>query len=732
MQIIKTIVRWVMALWLSLTAVLVWAQDSADTGQVQARVLAYAPQGVLPGKPVWLGLQLKHAPHWHTYWQNPGDSGQATELQWQVPPTNSLQIGQVQWPVPTRFPLEDLANFGYDGTVLLPVPVVVSEEAATLRSVPVQLQANWLVCRRECIPQKVSLQLEVPVGQVLSEHATAFEQALRQVPQSLETLQVRAEVNAEGVVLHAQGLPKAWQGRPLQAYVAEPEMVQAAALGEQRWQAGQWQVRLPHNSMRTTSPQQLPVVLALRGEQDSAGVWRNTAETAYRGVAKVTGAWPAVANLTGVSPGLAAALQAAQQASAPVSTTATAATPTWGMAFWLALGGAFLGGLLLNLMPCVFPVLAIKVMGLANHAHSRRALRLSGVLYTVGVVASLLALASVLLLLRAGGEQLGWGFQLQNPWLVSALALLFTAMALNLVGLYEWGQLVPTRWAQARGAGLASDALLSGVLTVLVASPCTAPLLGASLGWAVTMPTAQALLVFTAMGLGLALPVLLASCFPAVMRWLPRPGAWMQTLRQVLAFPLFATVVWLVWVLGQQAGLDAAATLLAVLLALAGCIWAWTQCGHLRWLMGVVFVGLAAWLMGHYVPMLQAPASSAVVATQGDWQPWSQARVQQALQQGQPVFVDYTAAWCVTCQVNKRTVLSQPEFLQAAAQRGVLLLRADWTRADPAITQSLTGLGRTGVPVYVLHNPATGAQPVVLTEILRMSQVQQAFASLTK
>ena len=378
-------------------------------------------------------------------------------------------------------------------------------------------------------------------------------------------------------------------------------------------------------------------------------------------------------------------------------------------------------------MPCVFPVLAIKLMGFARHGGDQRAQRHGGLAYAAGVILSFVALGALLLALRAAGEQLGWGFQLQSPLVVAALAALFTLIGLNLAGVFELGNIVPDRVANLHARHPLGDAFVSGVVAVAIASPCTAPFMGASLGFAVGMPAVQALAVFAALGIGMALPYVLMSFVPALLRWLPRPGAWMNTFRRAMAFPMFATVVWLVWVLGQQSGIDGAAALLALLLCLAALVWVLTLQGRTRVLLGVLVLAFSAWLvqgMGRSItePVAQASQSSS------SWQAWSPAAQEQLLAQGRPVFVDYTAAWCVTCQYNKRTTLSDAKVLADFAAHGVALLRADWTRREPTITAALAALGRNGVPVYVLLAP--GKAPIVMTELLTRQEVHDALATL--
>ena len=367
----------------------------------------------------------------------------------------------------------------------------------------------------------------------------------------------------------------------------------------------------------------------------------------------IAGAWPAI-----VAPGAAAATTVPAVPAAP---------PAPALSFGLALVFALIGGALLNLMPCVFPILSLKLLGFSGHAHSRRALLAGGIAYSAGVVLSFVALAALLLVLRAGGEQIGWGFQLQSPVFIAALAVLFTLIALNLAGLFEFGTLLPSGLASMRLRHPLADSALTGVLAVAVASPCTAPFMGAALGLAFTLPTAQALSLFGALGVGMALPYLAASAWPRVARAMPRPGVWMATFKTAMAFPMLATVVWLAWVLGQQTGNDGVVALLGVLVALAFALWAWGRIDSGRvaraaWsTTGVVLLGaVLTWALPSW---REASAATSFASVDERWQPWSTERVAALNAEGRTVFVDFTAAWCVTCQVNKRTTLSDKAVL---------------------------------------------------------------------
>ena len=704
------------------------------TPRVRAELVAYAPQGVAAGQPLWLGLQIAHQPGWHTYWKNPGDSGLPTELRWTLPA--GVDVGDIAWPVPQKLRVEQMANYGYEGTVLLPVALQLAPSFKAAEHLTVRLHASWLVCKLECIPEEGDFTLQLPLHGSTALHAGAFAAAQAAQPQPLMgDSRVRVDSGGEQLHLSVPGLPVALRGQALQLFSEAPAAIEHAAESgsgwTQAWDGDVWTATLPLSSERGASLSHLPLVLALATPALPAA----EGAQAWRTVATVEGAWTPAMPAAAVSPALAAALEA-NRAAAPAAVNSAFDAKTNTSALLMALLGGLIGGLILNLMPCVFPVLAIKVMGFAKHASNRRAHRQAGLAYTAGVVLSFLALGGLLLALRAAGEQLGWGFQLQSPAVVAALAALFTLIGLNLAGVFEFGQFAPGRLAALQLRHPAADAFLTGVLAVAIASPCTAPFMGASLGFAVDMPAAQALLVFAALGVGMALPYLAASWIPAVVGWLPRPGAWMDTFKRGMAFPMFATVAWLVWVLGQQSGIDGAGALLVLLVAGSAVVWALTLRGRTRWVLASILIAASAGLIsliGSNITQSQetpalAATDSIAPAAPNTWQPWSAERVAELNAGGQPVFVDFTAAWCVTCQYNKRTTLANAAVLEGFAARNVALLRADWTRRDPHITEALAQLGRSGVPVYVLYAP--GKAPLVMTEILSTDEVHAALSSL--
>ncbi|MDM0019629.1 protein-disulfide reductase DsbD family protein [Variovorax saccharolyticus] len=693
------------------------------TPHVRAELVAHAPDGVSPGAPVWVGLQIAHQPGWHTYWKNAGDSGLPTELAWSLPA--GVTSGDIAWPVPRKIPIGNLANYGYEHTVLLPVPLAVAPDfkpPVALTGAPeleVRLKASWLVCSKECIPEEGEFHLKLPLQGSTALHKSDFDAAFAAQPAPLAQ-PGRITVEGDRLQVRLEGLPAAAQGKSLEFFPETTEVIHTAAVQgkdwTQAWQGDAWIASVPLAAQRSASPAVMPVVVALAEADRQAGL-----PIAWRAAAPVSGPWPATAAPAQVSPALKAALEANANAPTPL--------PQSSAGFIAALLGALIGGLLLNLMPCVFPVLAIKVLGFTRHADDRGAHRRAALAYTGGVILSFLALGGAMLALRAAGAQLGWGFQLQSPAVVAALAALFTLIGLNLAGLFEFGRMAPASIGAVQARHPLANDFLSGVLAVVVASPCTAPFMGASLGFAIGLPASQALLLFAVLGFGLALPYLAAGFVPAVARLLPRPGAWMNTLRRLLAFPMFATVAWLVWVLGQQSGIDGAGALLGLLVGLAAIVWSLTLRGRTRWVLASLTVALTAVLAGAIGGHVVRPAEPVAAAAAGQrWQPWTAERANELVAAGQPVFVDFTAAWCVTCQYNKRSTLADPEVMADFDARKVALLRADWTRRDPAITAALTALGRSGVPVYMLQAP--GKPPVVLTEILGKNELREALARL--
>jgi thiol:disulfide interchange protein DsbD len=691
------------------------------TEHVEAELVS-EQTGLVPGTTATVALRLHIAEHWHTYWRNPGETGLPTTLEWKLP--DGYRAGPIEWPAPQLLSVGPLKNYGYEGEVLHLVPVTVPASAAPGDKVTLAAHADWLVCRDSCIPEGADLALTLPVAAHAAPDprwSAPIAATRAALPRPLAGWQASLQGNGPTMALVLAPPSGAADPGSLWFFPDDEGRIEASAPQTlARDGAGRYVLTLPVASALKPFTRLTGVIGASAGF--ASGSERVPAATLDLPLTGAVVAGPP-ADLDGAA------------ASVPGNATTGAVAATLGggggMSLGLAALLAFVGGMILNLMPCVFPVLSLKALSLAVPGHEDRGtLRVSGLAFAGGVVLTFVALAGVLLVLRAAGQGLGWGFQLQSPAVVTALALLFFALALNLSGVFEFGALLPS----AAGWTLRNphaDAFLSGVLAVIIASPCTAPFMGAALGFAITQPPAQTLAVFAALGVGMALPFTLLSLFPAWRRVLPRPGTWMVHLKQLLAFPLYATVAWLAWVLGAQLDNDAVVRLLVTLVVLAFGLWAWRayRGGASRAFVPLAIGGLAAAALIAWPLFGAVPGETrAVAARDASWETFTPTRVAELAGSGRPVFVDFTAAWCVTCQVNERLVLSKAAIRQAFAVRNVALLRADWTRRDPAITAALTALGRTGVPAYVLYRP--GQAPLLLSEVLHAGAIEDALATL--
>jgi len=668
----------------------------------------------------------------------PGDAGLATRLRWTLEP--GYQAGPIQWPVPQRLRVGDLANYGYEGDVLLPVLVQVPQGARIGGTARFAARADWLVCNDICIPGSADLQLALPVrapGDVRpSPVAPEFAATLAQVPSPMRLQDAHASIDGSHVLLEFSG-PNALP-RTLEFFPLEPKRIVASADQIYLPRAKRAYLELAAQTPVEPNFRQLRGVLVADGGPRANGwVAQIDLELSAAPPGGVSRLMPQIASSNDL--GKAPDVRAPLPMPAPNAQDAAFARGSVSPALALvgALAGAFVGGLILNLMPCVFPVLSLKLIGLVKHRdESRAALRAHGVAFALGVVLSFLTLAGLLIVLRAAGSQIGWGFQLQSPPFIAVLIVLFFLIGLNLLGAFEFtfgSGLANSRAARSLEGEGPRGSFATGVLVAAVASPCTAPFMGAALGYAVTQSAAVGLAVFALLGLGMATPYLVLTLVPAWLARLPRAGAWMERLRQVMAFPMFLTCVWLFWVLAQQRGADAVAW---VLLALVG----W---GLFAWSAGLVqrgahrfrYLAVAAALLAGVamVPLVRSGTSAAeptlvAAASEEDWTQWSQEGQRAALAQGSPVFIDFTAAWCITCQANKRLVLHDEEVQEAFRQHGVVLMRADWTRRDEAIARELARFARSGVPMYVLYDRKGVAH--LLPEILSRKGVLEELAGI--
>ncbi|HEV2323062.1 MAG TPA: thioredoxin family protein [Terracidiphilus sp.] len=642
------------------------------------------------------GLYFKLQPGWHVYWQNAGDAGEPPAIDWTLP--KGLTAGPLHFPAPTRLPVGPLMDYGYENQVLFPFRINAAP-AAKLGPADLRAHVTWLVCSSVCIPGKADLELTRPVARgpaPSTPESPLFQQFLSRLPQPLP-----------------KGDKAVFQSTPTGFRLA-------LDTGHRETQAEFFpsdQTVVDNPSPQKLAPTPKGIVLTLKKDADIAGTPAH-----LNGVIELSG--DRAYHIAAV-PGAVAA---------PAEPASAAGISLLALSRVAAL--AFLGGLLLNLMPCVFPVLFLKGLALLNSCNEERnRLRAHGLVYAAGILVSFWALVGVLLGLRAAGSSIGWGFQFQSPVFLLLMAGLLFFLGLSLAGQFEIGlTLTSTGGSLAARQGY-TGSFFTGVLAVIVATPCAAPFMGAAIGYALAAPAAATFTVFTALAIGLAAPYVILTLQPAWTRILPRPGRWMEILRQIVSVPIFITVIWLAWVLTQGYGADLLAALLCIFLLLAIAGWFLGHWPAKRWsaIVGTVIV-LCAVAIGFAAPAELATTptpSTTASAVQSQWQPWTPIAVSQYTAQGRPVFVDFTASWCLSCQVNERVALDRPQVQQAFAKADVVLLRADWTRHDPAITQALAALGRDSVPVYLLYAPGQNA-PQILPAVLTPGIVVDALNRLPR
>jgi thiol:disulfide interchange protein DsbD len=655
---------------------------------VKAELIAQT-EGAKPGTELTVGVLLKHAPSWHTYWKATGDTGLPTRISWTLP--EGWKASDIAWPTPKVFKIGDFINYGYEGEVLLPVKISVPKTASAGSGAVLTAKLSWLMCQDQCVPGGATVSLTVPViaDPAPSAYETLFLKTKTEIPSPAETDFIRLD-------------PKT---KKLQVALRIPDLS-----GSDFYVFAEGEQSIVYGAPQSYELKDGTLCLYLQADSVSAGA-------PFDGIVVADG---------GPKAGGWARSFSASVESGAVTVPAAGAAPKTELTAWLALGFAFLGGLILNLMPCVFPVLSLKILGLvAGRRQSRASLLAHGASFAAGVLLSMCALAGILLALKSTGTAVGWGFQLQSPLFVAALALLFVAIGLNLAGAFEFN----FRVSLAGGAQKSGDTVLSsfstGILAVIAASPCTAPFMGAALGYALTAPALLSFFIFIALGLGMSLPWVVLTALPELTRWLPKPGLWMVRFKQILSVPIFLTAVWLLWVLWAQVNEKSFALLMlsAVLFAVGLVFFGRSQFGSRP--AAVRAKVLAACFAAAFAAFLVMLRGAEDVRGEEAWSPQA---VEASLKDGVPVFVDFTARWCVTCQANKVAVLKTKEFQSALKKYGVRFMVADWTNYDPQITKTLEALGRSGVPLYVLYLPdgKTEILPELLTTKAAVGALQKA------
>jgi len=660
-----------------------------DEPRVEAELVLDVDEAA-PGQPFRAGVVFRMAEDWHIYWRHSGEAGLETELR-----LGGAEFSPLRWPFPETFDTAGgfIRTYGYSNEVLLFSEAVAPEGGEELR---ISATADVLVCKVDCIPALLELERTVPVGEKRpSSAAPLFDAYAPRVPEVAEDLRfsLLAQAEAERIEGRLRIEPAAWRVDGEGAFVPD---------------------RSPGFETLRGRPE--GDILHIEGKASLEAADRPR----VRGVARLVSAQGETRYVE---------VDAPLEEAPPAATVATSASLPWILLL------AFGGGALLNLMPCVFPVLAVKVYGFTRMAQeSRRGIALHALAYAVGVIGSLLLLALAVVAARAAGMSVGWGFQFQHPIFVALVSAVVVAFALNLFGVFYVGlgsQDLVARVDASRGLVRSAG---EGVLAVVLATPCSAPLLGTAVGFAFAAPAWTIVLVFAVLGLGLAAPFCLLVLFPGSTARLPRPGVWMEHFKQGLGFALLGTAAWLVWVMGGLAGVDAMARLVAFLLVVAFACWAvglaQRATGLGRWLGWVGATGALVLAVGAgLVPT--ATDDSAVPSRSLEAGAWSPEAVRQALHEGKPVFVDFTADWCLTCKFNERTVLASQRVRSAFREKGVEFLVADWTRRDETIRSELARYGKAGVPMYLLYAPQRPGEPEVLPELLTEPIVLDSLERLT-
>ncbi len=703
----------ILIILLSITAI---HAETIDTGQAKISLVSEV-NSIQAGQPFWISMRMTLTPHWHVYWINPGDAGAAPSIKWELP--EGFKAGDIQWPYPKRVPLDEFVNFGYEDDVDFLIEITPAKSLAADSEITLKASVNYLICKDICIPESGDLSLTLPVGAGKAEanpaELTNFANARAKLPIKSVDWQIAASIS--DTTLYVSAIPPAWfndEISQIEFYPEEEYLIHNSAPQPLTKVGNGYQLAVPLSPDREGDPTEI------RGMLVSDIGWRGA------------GSERALAIETAVGKG-----------TLPVGNAAGADGVN---SCGLALVFAFIGGMILNLMPCVLPVLSLKILGFVQQAgEDKSKVFQHGLSFTGGVLVSFWILAGALLLLRAGGEQLGWGFQLQSPVFVTILSIFLFLFGLSLFGVFEIGtSLMNVGQGNAMQQSGNFGSFMSGVTATVVATPCTAPFMGGALGYAISQPPLNSMLIFTFLGLGMAAPYVVLASVPGLLKFVPKPGPWMDSLKQFMGFLLMATVIWLIWVFGSQAGTNAISALLLVLMFSGMAAWIFGRWGNI---MKAKKTRLTAQLIAaltmiiplyfflsnlDFLAVTPEQSSSAAVQEEGaiQWQDFSPQLVSQLREEGKPVFIDFTAKWCLSCQVNKKVAFSSSEVQAAFADKGINALIADWTNYDATIAKALAEFGRNSVPLYVLYSPDPAKQPIVLPELLTPGIVLDALQQL--
>lgn len=671
---------------------------------------------IQPGESFWIGLRMEIREDWYVYYRNPGDSGMPMMVEWLH--EKDFNIGEIQWPVPTWIDVSGgLSSYGYYDNILFMMEATAPPDLIPGETYTLEAEADWLICEKICIPEYADLELTLTVtGDDVTFHdewLPLFAETRGNLPVKLDYWSASAtfEDNHSTLKLTTDAYPLP-DFEEIRYFAKEEGEIENGAAQPFTVEGNIIEIQLRKSTYKTGEPDRLWGVVYTPSGWDESG--------------SITGMIVDVEIGEPAEPG-----------------SGLAAMPLLSGSFLLILLFAFTGGLILNLMPCVFPILSIKVMNFMQMAgHKPRHVRMHGLVFGLGVLLSFLVLAGLLLVLRAGGQELGWGFQLQTPAFIAFMTFLMFGLGLSLMGVFEIGNsLINVAGKADTGDGMRGS-FFSGILATVLATPCTAPFMGTALGVAITLPASTALLIFATLGIGMATPYVLLSSFPALMKYMPKPGGWMETFKQALAFPLFATAIWLIWVFGQQTGVDGLTRLLIGLLMLSVGIWIlnrWNvfEISKTTRLISraivtafVVFGFLFASGTGPNPADLQN--ESGVSISYGiEWQDFSVDLVEEHRQAGKNVFIDFTADWCITCKANERVALSSSRVKNKFEELNFEMVKADWTNRNPEITRTLESFGRNGVPFYVIYSSSLD-EPLILPELLTPGIVLNALERVSE